>query len=232
MRQRAPSGPRRPARPRPRASTAPSPRRARSPTPEESDALALPPPPPPPPRRPRPHDPATVLSIVAGAIDPPALSAEITALRHDLNGRVIVHASATPCDIDLLYWPTGVRQHVRLEKVAHAGAPPQERLQTLRQPRIIWPPPAAAHVWAVVIAAARLAVTTRPGCDRHVECARPDAPRIARARLASATERRGPGETARSAEGPSPRTLSHDAKWSVSQSLVGMPVASARSDWG
>ncbi len=100
-----------------RASQAPRVHGPLPPPPEESDALALPPPPPPPP--PCPHDPATVLSIVAGAIDPPALSAEITPLRHDLNGRVIVHASATPCDIDLLYWPTGARQQVRLEEVGH-----------------------------------------------------------------------------------------------------------------
>ena len=65
----------------------------------------------------RPPDPATVLRIFAGAIDPPALIALIKALRQDLNWRVIVHASASECDIDLLYWPTGARQHVRLEEV-------------------------------------------------------------------------------------------------------------------
>jgi len=62
-------------------------------------------------------DPALVLGIVAGAIDPPALIAAIKALRQDLDWRVIVHASAHQCDIDLLYWPTGARHHVRLEDV-------------------------------------------------------------------------------------------------------------------
>jgi len=69
----------------------------------------------------RPPDPATVLSIFAGAIDPPALIAAIKPLRQDLNWRVIVHASVSQCDIDLLYWPTGVRHHVRLEDMSRGA---------------------------------------------------------------------------------------------------------------
>ena len=65
----------------------------------------------------RPSAPATVLRIFAGAIDPPPPIAAIKALRQDLDWRVIVHASAHQCDIDLLYWPTGARHHVRLEDV-------------------------------------------------------------------------------------------------------------------
>ncbi len=66
----------------------------------------------------RQRDPDTVLSLFTGPIDPPALIASIKALRQDLNWRVLVHASATVCDIDLVYWPTGTRHHVRLEEVA------------------------------------------------------------------------------------------------------------------
>lgn len=62
-------------------------------------------------------DPAMARTIVAGASDPPALITALKALRHDLNGRVIVPASATQGDIDLRYGPRGARHHVRLEEV-------------------------------------------------------------------------------------------------------------------
>ena len=66
----------------------------------------------------RPSAPATVLTICAGDRDPSALIAHITALRQGLDGRVIVPASATRCDSDLLSWPTGARHHVRVAEVA------------------------------------------------------------------------------------------------------------------
>lgn len=61
------------------------------------------------------YHPDTIARLFAGDIAHPALLAHLTALRHDPDWRVVVAASATRCDVDLLHWPTGARSHVRLE---------------------------------------------------------------------------------------------------------------------
>ncbi len=67
-------------------------------------------------------DPVEVLAWFSGDVDGKALFTNVKSLRTDPNWRVQFIPSPTVWDVNLVYWPTGVKYAVRLEPVRGSGA--------------------------------------------------------------------------------------------------------------